>query len=87
MANTTSAQKAQRASLKKRVFNLRHKKAVHDATKALSKALTVGKSEVAKHLPVFQQTLDKAAKHGTISKNVAARLKSRMAKRIAALKK
>jgi small subunit ribosomal protein S20 len=77
MANTQNAKKAHRASLKKRIFNLRRKKTVHDTLKKVSE----------KTLPELYQALDKAAKHGTISKNKAARMKSRITKRVAAAAK
>ncbi len=82
MANTSSARKAERASARKRVFNVRCKKALHDATKTLSKALAASASDVVKQLSSFQQTLDKAVKRGTLTKNAAARMKSRMSRRL-----
>lgn len=87
MAKTKNAKKAERASIKKRVFNVRRKKALHDAGKAAGRALAEGKEQAAKILPTLQQALDKAAKRGTITKNKAARLKSRFAKRMATLGK
>lgn len=81
MANTSSARKAERASLRKRVFNLRRKKAVHDALKALEKSSTPAA------FSAYQQALDKAAKRGTLDKNAVSRIKSRTAKRLAAVKK
>ncbi len=87
MAKTRNAKKAQRASLKKRVFNARRKKALHDMTKIAQRAVGAGTAATTAALPAFQQAIDKAAKHGTIKKNTAARMKSRMAKRIAALGK
>ena len=87
MANTSSAKKAQRVARRRRIFNVRRKKAVHDATKAAMDALKSGSAAaVTKLLPAFQKALDKAAGRGTISKNTAARMKSRMAKRLVALK-
>ncbi|HWP61816.1 MAG TPA: 30S ribosomal protein S20 [Candidatus Paceibacterota bacterium] len=84
MANTSSAKKAKRQAERKRVFNARRKKAMHDTTKVLSKAVAAGAAASMKELmPAFQKALDKAAKAGTISKNHAARMKSRMAKRLA----
>lgn len=88
MANTSSAKKAQRASLKKRVFNVRRKKAIHDNMKEVERALSSGSKDVAaKALPSLYQAIDKAAGRGTIKKNTAARMKSRITKRIATLKK
>ncbi len=88
MANTSSAKKAQRASLKKRVFNTRRKKAIHDMGKVAQRAILAGALTAAQDaLPALQTAIDKAAKHGTINKNTASRMKSRVAKRIAGLKK
>jgi small subunit ribosomal protein S20 len=81
MANTSSAKKAQRAALRRRVFNTRRKKALHDALKAVQKSPSTAA------FSAFQQAADKAAKTNVISKNTAARMKSRMAKRLAALAK
>lgn len=85
MAITTSAKKAHRASLKKHVFNLRRKNTLHDATKALEKALsTKNTAEAQKLLPAAYQAIDKAAKRGVIKGNTADRKKARIA---AALKR
>lgn len=81
MANTSSAKKAKRVALRRRVFNVRRKRAVHDSLKALEKDVSLAT------FAAYQQALDKAAKHGTITKNAAARIKSRAAKRFLAKKK
>ena len=83
MARTKNAKKAHRSSLRKRVFNLRRKKTIHDTVKELGKAK--GKDALAM-LPELYQALDKAAKHGTINTNKAARMKSRLTKRVASAK-
>ena len=80
MAITTSAKKAYRASLKKRVYNLRRKNALMDATKTLRKASENGKADSAKLLSDAYKAIDKAAKSGVIKKNTAARKKSRLAR-------
>ena len=80
MAKTKNAKKAHRASLRKRIFNVRRKKTIHDTVKDLANAK--GKDALAL-LPGLYQALDKAAKHGTITKNKAARMKSRLTKRVA----
>ena len=86
MANTTSAKKAQRVALRRRVYNARRKNAMKDAVKGAGK-LIAGKSakEAAAMLPELYQAVDKAAKGGTIHPNTAARMKSRIAKGIAAI--
>ncbi|MBM3272025.1 30S ribosomal protein S20 [Candidatus Kaiserbacteria bacterium] len=87
MANTSSAKKAERVAERRRIFNVRKKRAVKDAVKTTGKAVAAkqGKEALAS-LPALYKAIDKAAKHGTIKKNTAARMKSRITKRIAALK-
>lgn len=80
MAITSSAKKAYRASEKKRIFNLRRKRAMTSGIKEVKKAMT---SET---LAQAYQAIDKAAKRGIIKKNTAARKKSRLAKALAAAK-
>jgi small subunit ribosomal protein S20 len=87
MANTSSAKKAQRASLRRRVFNARRKGAMKDAVKEIRKAVAAKNTAAASLLPKLQKAIDKAVKGGTLSKNTAARMKSRIAKRVAALSK
>lgn len=85
MAITKGAKKAHRASQKKRVFNMRRRDVLKDATKGVRKALAEGKAgEAAKLLSAAYKAIDKAAKRGVIKANNAARKKSRLA---AALKK
>ncbi len=77
MAITTSAKKAHRASLRKRVFNVRRKRALHSAVKDARSSMST------ESLAKAYQAIDKAAKRGVIKKNTAARKKSRLAKAIA----
>jgi small subunit ribosomal protein S20 len=80
MAITSSAKKAIRSAGRKRIFNIRRKVALHDAAKALTKALAAGDHAGAeKLLPAAYQAVDKAAKRGIIKPNTAARKKSRLA--------
>lgn len=59
-----------------------------DAVKDIGKLITLKKvADAAKSLPLLYKTLDKAVKNGTIKKNAAARMKSRMVKRLTALGK
>ncbi|HYD93002.1 MAG TPA: 30S ribosomal protein S20 [Candidatus Paceibacterota bacterium] len=81
MAITSSAKKAHRASLRKRVFNLRRKRAMTSSVKDARKVMTP------EALSEAYQAIDKAAKRGIIKKNAAARKKSRLAKALAAAKK
>jgi len=88
MANTSSAKKAQRVALRRRVFNTRRKVVLKDATKEAGKLFAAKSTkEAAAQLPALYQAVDKAAKNGTIHRNTAARMKSRIAKRTAALSK
>jgi len=86
MANTTSAKKAQRTALRRRVFNARRKGTMKDAVKEISKMIQAKQADkAAALLPVFQKAVDKATKNGVIKANAAARIKSRIAKRIRAI--
>lgn len=85
MAITTSAKKAIRVSERKRIFNVRRKKALHDAAKALDRALAAGDAAgAAKLLSAAYRAVDKAAKRGVLKGNAAARRKSQLAKKLAA---
>lgn len=82
MAITKSAKKAERASLKKRVFNIRRKRALTNATKAVKKLVGTSVEEARKSLSTAYKAIDKAAKRGIIKKNTASRKKSRLAKAV-----
>ncbi|HEX2792198.1 MAG TPA: 30S ribosomal protein S20 [Candidatus Paceibacterota bacterium] len=86
MAITKSAKKAHRASLKKRVFNVRRKRVLTDTTKTVRKFIATDVKEAEKSLSAAYQAIDKAAKTGVIKKNAASRKKSRLAKAIARAK-
>jgi small subunit ribosomal protein S20 len=80
MANTSSAKKASRAALKKRVYNERRKRAMRSGVKDFKKLVERGGKDAAASLsPVFQ-AIDKALKRGVIKKNTAARMKSKLSK-------
>ena len=83
MPITSSAKKALRNSDKKRVFNIRRKKAVESSIKELKGLIKEGKKEnLAKVFSKIQKALDKASKGHTLSKNTSSRKKSRIAKLI-----
>jgi small subunit ribosomal protein S20 len=83
MPITKGAKKAHRASLKKRVFNLRRKEGVSKAVKSLKKLVAAGDAKAAQaQMKEVQKALDKAAKGKTIKKNTASRKKSRFSKMI-----
>ncbi len=88
MANTSSAKKAQRVASRRRVFNLRRQKTMKDTAKEVAKLIVGHKAKEAEAmLPALYMAVDKAAKNGVIKKNTAARMKSRLTKRIAHLAK
>lgn len=76
-----AAKKYLRASTKRAAQNLNIKKAFKDAVKKLNELAKSGNIEDAKKMfPTVQKTLDKAAKANVVSKNTAARKKSRLVK-------
>lgn len=82
-----SAKKHLRSSARKKSFNNSRKQAVKKAVKKTIFSIGSGKKEDAmKALREAQKALDKAVKGGTIKKNTASRKKSRLAKKIKALK-
>jgi len=88
MAITKGAKKAHRSSLKKRVFNVRRKRAVDLVAKKVKKLLTSGDVAGAEKLvPEAYKAIDKAAKRGVIKANTAARKKSRLVANITKQKK
>lgn len=81
MAIIRSAKKAIRNSLRKRVFNVRRKRAIDEAVKNFKKLIAAKKFfDAQKLLPLVYQAYDKAAKEHTIRRGAAARKKSRLAK-------
>lgn len=81
MAITKGAKKAHRASLKKKVYNDRNRKAIKEETKSVEKLVRAkNKDEAKKELANAYKAIDKAAKRGTIKKKTAARKKSRLAR-------
>ena len=83
MPITSSAKKALRNSDKKRVFNIRRKKAVESSIKELKGLIKEGKKEnLSTIFSKIQKSLDKASKGHTFSKNTVSRKKSRISKLI-----
>jgi small subunit ribosomal protein S20 len=86
MAITRSAKKAKRVSERRHVFNTRRKKTMKDVVKEVMQMIAGKKGkEAAALVPQAYQALDKAAKTHVITKNTAARIKSRLMKRLKAL--
>ncbi|MBI3574000.1 30S ribosomal protein S20 [Candidatus Kaiserbacteria bacterium] len=79
MAVTKGAKKAHRASLRKRVFNIRRKRAMAENMKSARGLAGKGREEQMKALAEAYRAIDKAMKRGVIKKNAAARKKSRLA--------
>ena len=76
-----SAKKYLRASKKRAAQNLKIKKTFRDAMKEIRELTKADKTEDAKKMmPTIQKALDKAARVGVLSKNTAARKKSRLVK-------
>lgn len=83
MPITKGAAKAHRASERKRVFNVRRKRAMNEAVKSVRDALAKGDNKLATEmLPTAYKAIDKAAKRGVIKDNTAARKKSRLTKAV-----
>ncbi|MBU6141812.1 30S ribosomal protein S20 [Patescibacteria group bacterium] len=84
---TKSAKKAYRQNLTRRAQNEARKEVMKKALKAYKKLVAAKKLDEAKaELPKVYKVLDKTAKVGTIKKNTASRLKSRLAKLLATAK-
>ena len=81
MPITSSAKKALRQNIRRRAVNLSRKKTLLEVVKKFKK--TPGIEE----LKLVYQKLDKAAKAGLIKRNTAARLKSRLSKKLSPAKK
>ena len=80
MPITKGAEKALRASKRKRVFNLRRTRKMNDVVKQVRTLADGGKTKEAETLlPTAYQAIDKAAKRGVIKDNTADRKKSRLA--------
>lgn len=81
MPITKSAKKALRQNVKGKIRNLKRKEALKSLVKQTRKlAVAQNKEGAARILPKLYQALDKAAKRGIITKNTAARKKSRLSK-------
>ena len=83
MPKIKSAKKALRQNVRRKKLNLEAKKKIRRSVKTYQGALKSGnKEEAKKSIAAVYQSLDKAAKRGTIKKNTASRLKSRLAKKV-----
>ena len=88
MPNLMSAKKRVRQTIKRTERNRIRHGAVKTAVRHVVKAVTHKQSDEAiKALAAAIQTIDKIAGKGTLHKNTAARKKSRLARKVNALKK
>ena len=89
MANTKSAAKRARQTIKRTLRNRRVTTALKTEAKRTSVSFSTGattdKTVTRANYEKLVSELDKAAKRGVIHKNVANRRKSRLAKKIAAI--
>ena len=88
MANTASAIKRVRSNERKRVRNRLTRANTRTAVRGAREAVASGQAEDARKATLAAvSALDKAAEKGVIHKNNAARRKSRLMKKLAALEK
>ena len=81
MPITSSAKKARRSSIRKKVFNDKRRRVLRDSVKNLRKLISDSKFDEAKALlPATYKAIDKAAKRGVIKGNAAKRKKSRLSR-------
>lgn len=79
MAITSSAKKAIRVAARRRIFNLRRKRAVGEVEARVRRFIAAGKTgDAQKLVPALYKAIDKAAKTNYIKKGAAARKKSRI---------
>ncbi|MEI7836249.1 MAG: 30S ribosomal protein S20 [Planctomycetota bacterium] len=87
MAHSASAEKRMRQNVKRQARNRWRKAKVKQVVKDYSEALTAGDPvKAAEDLKKVYRQLDRTAVKGTIHKNAANRKKSRMARKLKALK-
>lgn len=84
MPNTTSAKKALRQNKRRHTQNTARQRAFKAAVKEYKKLLAGDRGAAAAKLKEVYGALDKAAKVNVIQPNKAARLKSRLTKKLAA---
>ena len=87
MAHSLSAKKRIRQNEKRRTINRARKSAVRTQMKYFEEAISAGDKETAsRQFRLVAMKLDKVASTSTMHKNTAARLKSRLAKKLNELK-
>ena len=84
--NTKAAKKSLRQSVKHREKNLQRRQTLRRIVKQWKKALAAGdQAQMQALVPQLMQAADKAAERNVIHRNKAARIKSRLMKRLRAL--
>ena len=87
MAHSLSAKKRVRQNAKRRTINRARRGGIKTVIKSFEAALSSGdKKAAAQQYKLAVERLDRVASTGTIHKNKAARLKSRMAQKLNKLK-
>lgn len=87
MAHSLSAKKRVRQNARRRARNRARKEVLKDAIKGFTAALTGGDTAKAEtEFRTATRRIDKVAAKGTIHKNAAARKRSRLARKLNALK-
>lgn len=87
MAHSLSAKKRVRQNAKRRLINRSRKSEIKTITKGFDTAVAANdKKKAAEQYKLLVKKLDRIAVKRTIHKNKAARIKSRLAKKLAALK-
>ena len=87
MPITSSAKRAHRQSLRRRVYNLRRIRTMQAALKSVRDAAALGKGDMKALERTAFQAIDKAMKRGVIKLNAAARKKSQVSKLLFKTKK
>ncbi len=87
MAHSLSAKKRVRQNEKRRMLNRARRSTLKGRVRKCLETLTAGQAEATTTaLRSAEQALDRAADRGTLHRNAAARRKSRLARRLNALK-
>ncbi len=86
MPRTSSAKKALRQNIRRNALNTKRKGELKNVIKKFERALTAkDKTSAVESLRLTYKQVDKLAKIGFVKKNKAARIKSRLAKKLAGL--
>lgn len=84
MANTKQAEKRVRQNIKRRLHNTKQESEMRTSVKTLVKQVVTDATKAKAAMPRTAKLLDQAARRGQIHPNKAARLKSRLNKKLKA---